>query len=77
MNHIRNKGGNKPDQTALLMMDSFTGQKTTKVLEKLEESNITVVFVPGGTTDHLQPLDLSVNKSAKDFMREKFRQRHS
>ena len=63
-----------PDQDALLIMDSFTGQKTTQVLEKLEENNIMVVFVPGGTTDRLQPLDLSVNKSAKDFMRGKFRQ---
>lgn len=58
-------------------MDSFTGQKTQKVLETLEENNIMVVFVPGGTTDRLQPLDLSVNQTAKDFMREKFQQWHA
>ena len=55
-------------------MDNFTGQKTTAVLDKLEENGIVVVMVPGGTTDRLQPLDVSVNKPAKDFLHEKFRQ---
>ena len=32
-----------------------------------------LVMVPGNTTDRLQPLDVSVNKPAKDFLREKFR----
>ena len=36
----------------------------------MEENNI-YVHVPGGCTDRLQPLDLSVNKSVKSFLREK------
>ena len=31
-----------------------------------------VVFVPRGTTDKLQPIDLSANKAAKDFLRQSF-----
>ncbi len=31
-----------------------------------------IVIVPANLTDRLQPLDVSVNKSVKDFMRKKF-----
>ena len=61
-----------PDQYALLIMDRFSGQKTDAVLSLLEENKIMVVFVPPGTTDKLQPLDLSANKAAKDFLRQRF-----
>ena len=54
-------------------MDNFSGQTTTLPLEKLEK-DIVVIMVPAGTTDRLQPLDVSTNKVAKDFLREKFRQ---
>ena len=62
-----------PSQKAMVLMDNFSGQKTTSLLEKLEEKGIVVVMIPAGTTDRLQPLDVSTNKAAKDFMREKFR----
>ena len=62
-----------PSQKALVIMDNFSGQTTPSVLEKVEEEEIVVVMVPAGTTDRLQPLDVSTNKSAKDFLREKFR----
>ena len=35
-------------------------------------NKILVVKVPVGCTDELQPLDLSVNKSCKSFLRDKF-----
>ena len=38
----------------------------------LEENIILVVKVPAKCTDRLQPLDLSVNKPAKYFLRRKF-----
>ena len=62
-----------PSQKAMVLMDNFSGQTTTSLLEKLEEKGIVVVMIPAGTTDRLQPLDVSTNKAAKDFMREKFR----
>ena len=52
----------------------FKGQCTAKVLELLEKNNILFVTVPNNYTDRLQPLDLSVNKPAKDFIRAKFRE---
>ena len=63
-----------PSQKAIVLMDNFTGQTTTALLERLEENGIVVIMVPAGTTDRLQPLDVSTNKAAKDFLREKFRQ---
>ena len=62
-----------PSQKALIIMDNFTGQTTGAVLELLEEKEIAVVMVPANCTDRLQPSDVSVNKSAKDFLRTKFR----
>ena len=41
---------------------------TNPVQENLEDHKILVVAVPAGTTDKLQPLDLSVNKAAKNFI---------
>jgi len=38
----------------------------------LEDSNIHLVTVPGNCTDRLQPMDLNVNKSVKEFTRSKF-----
>ena len=42
----------------------------------LEESNI-LVSVPANCTNRLQPMDLSINKSVKEFMRGKFRDWYS
>ncbi len=57
-----------PSQKALVLMDNFSGQTTTAVLEKAEEQGIILVMVPAGTTDRLQPLDVSTNKAAKDYL---------
>ena len=61
------------DQPALAIYDVFKGQQTEDIVKLLEQNNIYVVSVPANCTDHLQPMDLTVNKAAKDFMRSKFR----
>ena len=43
-------------------------------LSLLSSNNFLVAVVPGNCTDRLQPLDVSENKSAKDFLRQKFQQ---
>ena len=60
------------DQTALVIMDLFKGQVTPMILDLYKESNIVVVLVPANMTNHLQPLDHTVNGYVKRFMRAKF-----
>lgn len=66
-----------PDQPALAIFDVFKGQQTESVLKLLNENNVLVVCVPANCTDRLQPMDLSINKSVKEFMRRKFREWYS
>ena len=62
----------REDQKALLIFDVFRGQTTDKVLNLLKDNNILVTKVPANMTHIFQPLDLTVNKAAKDFTRDKF-----
>ena len=54
------------------MFDVFRGQTIDEVYQLLEENHILVVLVPSNCIDKLQPLDLSVNKAAKDNIRQNF-----
>ena len=62
------------DHSALVLFDVFKGQCTENVIQLLEDNNIFYVLIPANCTDQLQPLDLSVNKPAKDFLKLKFQQ---
>ena len=53
-------------------MDNFRGQIVPSVTDLLEANNIHTCLLPPNTTDKLQPMDLSVNKPAKDFLKRKF-----
>ena len=59
---------------ALVIIDNFKGQITDSIHNLLEANNIHVVLLPANTTDLLQPMDISVNKPAKDFLKRKFEQ---
>ena len=58
----------------LIIYDEFRGQITLDVVSKLRQHHFDIVLVPPNCTDRLQPLDVSVNKPAKDFLKEKFRE---
>ena len=66
--------GLRDDHTALVLFDVFKGQCTPRVLKLLEDNHILYVTLPNNCTDRLQPLNLSVNKPAKDFLRAKFQE---
>ena len=66
-----------PALSALVIMDNFRGQITSSINTLLEAHNIHVCLLPPNTTDLLQPLDIAVNKPAKDFLKRKFEEWYS
>ena len=60
------------NQKALLIWDAFRGQLTERVKEKLAALNIKCVYVPANMTHFFQPLDLTVNRCAKQRMKKEF-----
>lgn len=54
---------------SLLLLDEFSAHKTDHVIKKLIDVNINPVFVPGGFTSLLQPLDVAINKPLKMHIR--------
>lgn len=62
---------------ALVIFDRFRGQCTSRILSLLSANNILIALIPGNCTDRLQPLDISINKPAKDFLWLKFQDWYS
>ena len=65
------------DQKVLVIMDVFTDQMTTEVINAYEKANILIVNVPANTTKYYQPLDVTVNGYAKSFLKQKFTEWYS
>ena len=64
----------KHDKPAVVIMDNFKGQVTPAVSELLDANDIHTCLLPPNTTDLLQPMDISVNKSVKTFLRDRFQE---
>ena len=43
----------------------------------LEDNHVLVAVAPANCTDRLQPLDVSINKAAKEFLRGQFQEWYS
>ena len=56
-------------KSALVIIDNFKGQITPSLHALLEEHTFFWCLLPQNTTDLLQPMDIAVNKLAKDFMK--------
>ena len=69
---VRSLGEISEDQHALVIMDVFTGQMTSEVLNLLRDNKILLTNIPPNMTKFYQPLDLTVNGIAKKFMARKF-----
>ena len=68
----RLREGFEADTPTLVIMDNFRGQIVPSVTDLLEANNIHTCLLPPNTMDKLQPMGLSVNKPAKDFLKRKF-----
>ena len=60
-----------------MIYNVFKEQTTGTVSELLEKKNIIWKKVPANKTKLLQPLDLSVNKSSKCFLLDKYQTRNA
>ena len=69
----RKELGLDPTYQALVIFDYFEAHCQPSIFKLLEDNNIFYVLVPANCTDRLQPLDLSANKPAKDFMNGNFK----
>ena len=65
------------DQKVLIIWDVFKGQMTQRVKDKLKALLFELVPVPANMTNFFQPLDLTVNGSAKKFIKNCFTQYYS
>ena len=73
--YVKNKRkelGKTDDQVALAIFDEFKGQVTQSCSELLTRNNTLFVRIPPNCTDRLQPMNISLNKAAKDFMKQQF-----
>ena len=69
---LKRKAHGRPNQTALVIFDEFRDQVANDVYSLLDNHNLQVVKVPPNCTDRLQLMDLSINKSLKDYLQGKF-----
>lgn len=56
----------------MLVMDAFKGHLTDPLKNKLRRNNCDLVIIPGGMTSQLQPLDVSINKPFKDYVKREY-----
>ena len=62
------------EQKAILVFDVFKGQKTERVQHLIADNNCVCVFVPASMTNYFQPLVLTVNGPAKQFLKGEFQE---
>ncbi|KAH1185488.1 hypothetical protein KIL84_018237 [Mauremys mutica] len=73
---IRNVWEKRPGallkKPSLLVLDSFRSHLTEPTKREFQMCKTEIAVIPGGLTSQLQPLDVSINKPFKAFMREEW-----
>jgi hypothetical protein len=60
------------NQLSMLVLDAFKEHVTDSVKDQLRKMKTELVVIPGGMTSVLQPMDVSINKSFKDRLRQRY-----
>jgi hypothetical protein len=60
------------EKSALLVCDQFRSRVMGAMKRMVTELNIQLAVFSGGHTSHLQPLDVSINRLFKAFIREEW-----
>ena len=58
--------------SALLILDETISHIKEEVIEKCTGNLMDISILPGGTTIIMQPLDISINKKFKSYIKEKY-----
>ena len=65
-----NNGSIVQQGACIFVLDDFKCHKDGAFIEALKrDANTIVIFIPGGLTPHLQPLDRTLNKQMKRLLR--------
>jgi hypothetical protein len=59
-------------QPSMLVLHAFKGQVTDSVKDQLRKMKTELVVIPDGMTSVLQPMDISIDKSFKDRLRQQY-----
>ena len=57
---------------SLVIIDTFKGQGNEEVAKLCRENNCVLIIVPHNLTSKFQPLDITFNKPAERFIKEKY-----
>ena len=60
------------EQMSLIIMDTFKGQDSNEVSKLCRKHNCVLIIVLHNLTNKFQPLDITVNKPAKSFIKGKY-----
>ena len=59
-------------QKPILVFDQCHAHTSVKIVKYFKKKHINYELIPAGTTEYLQPLDVSINKPLKSHIKEKF-----
>ena len=69
---VKNEKGFPEEQNSLIIMDTFKGQDNDIIKKLCFENRREIVIVSHNRTNEFQPLDLTINKAAKDFIENQY-----
>ena len=57
---------------SLIIMDTFNWQDNDEAAKICRENNCALIIIPHNLTNKFHPLDITVNKPAKSFIKDKY-----